>query len=47
MCLRASVCAARDHERAGPLVIGGGFKQGSLGEDLSAGCDTATNSAAR
>lgn len=45
--MRACVCSSCDHERAGPLVIGGGFKQGSLGEDLSAGCDTATNSAAR
>lgn len=28
-------------------VIGGGFKRGSSGEDLSAGCDTGTNSADR
>lgn len=41
------VSSTCDHERAGPLVIGGGFKQGSSGEDLSAAGDTGTNSADR
>lgn len=45
--VRECVLSSCGRDRAGPLVIGGGFKRGSLGEDLSAACDTATNSADR
>ena len=47
MCVCVRVLSSCDHGGAGPLVTGGGFKRGSLGEDLSAVCDTATNSANR